>query len=87
MRRLGELEEQYDGLQRYHSETEFELANTKASLNDRKVFCEQLQDDCDSMTKRVSSWAGDQRSAWWGVGYNQGIPILGLRVPVTTLGP
>lgn len=67
MQRLGELEEQYDGLQRYHSETEFELANTKASLNDRKLFCQQLQDDCDAMTKRVSSWAGDQRSARWGV--------------------
>ena len=61
MQRLAETEEQYDGLRNCHSETEIELANTRASLNDRKTFCQQLQDDCENMTQRVSSWADDQR--------------------------
>ena len=61
MQRLAETEEQYDGLRNCHSETEIELANTRASLNDRKTFCQQLQDDCENITKRVSSWADDQR--------------------------
>ena len=61
LHRLGELEEHYDGLQRYHSETEVELANTRANLDDRKRFCRQLQDDCDGVTDRITNWAKEQR--------------------------
>ena len=61
LNRMAELEEQYDGLQRCHSETEMELVNTRATLADRKGFCQQLQCDCESMSERVSSWANEQR--------------------------
>ena len=61
LHRLGELEEHYDGLQRYHSETEMELANTRANLDDRKRFCQQLQEDCEGVTDRITNWAKEQR--------------------------
>ncbi len=61
MLRLGELEEQYDGLQRSKSQRELELANTQATLSDRKAFCHQLQGDCENMSERVTSWAQEQR--------------------------
>ena len=61
MARLGDVEEQYDGLKHCHSETEMALVNTQATLHDRKTFCRQLQDDCDSMSERISGWATDQK--------------------------
>ena len=61
MQRLAELEEQYDGLERSKSQTDLELTTTRANLADRKGFCQQLQDDCENMTERVTSWAREQR--------------------------
>lgn len=61
MMHLGDLEEQYDGLQRSKSQTELELANTQANLSDQKTLCHQLHGDCEEMSQRVSSWATDQR--------------------------
>ena len=61
MQHLGDLEEEYDGLQRSKSQTEVELANTRASLIERKSFCHQLQGECEGITDRVSSWAKEQK--------------------------
>ena len=58
---MGELEEDFDGLKQCHSETEMELANARANFSDRKSFCHQLQEDCEQMTERVTSWAQEQK--------------------------
>lgn len=61
MQRIGDLEEQYDGLHRSQSRAELELASTRANLEDRKAYCHQLQEDCEHITNRISSWARDSK--------------------------
>jgi chromosome segregation ATPase len=60
--RLGLMEEEYDGLQQSALQAEAQLKNTRVNLEDRKVFCQQLQEECESMNEQVGGWAERQRS-------------------------
>lgn len=55
------MEEEYDGLQQSASQAEAKLKNTQTNLEDRKTFCQQLQEECDSLNQRVGGWAERQR--------------------------
>ena len=57
------MEEEYDGLQQTASRAESQLQDTQTNLEDRKVFCQQLQEECDTMTEHVGGWAEKQRQA------------------------
>ena len=59
--RLGHVEEEYDGLQHSASQVKVKLASSETNLEDRKAFCRQLQEECESMTERVGGWAEKQR--------------------------
>ena len=55
------MEEEYDGLQQSASQAATQLMNTQTSLDDRKEFCRQLQEECENMTGHVGDWAEKQR--------------------------
>ena len=55
------MEEEYDGLQQSASQAATRLRDTETNLEDRKEFCRQLQEECESMTEHVGDWAEKQR--------------------------
>ena len=56
------MEEEYDGLQRSASRAASQLRDTQTNLDDRKEFCRQLQEECESVSEHVGDWAEKQRS-------------------------
>ena len=55
------MEEEYDGLQQSALQAKAQLKSTRVNLEDRKAFCQQLQEECDSMNEQVGGWAERQR--------------------------
>lgn len=59
--RLGLMEEEYDGLRQSASQAQARLKTTQVNLEDRRAFCKQLQEECESMNEQVGGWAEKQR--------------------------